>query len=752
MSAEEGVKDSGVCPLCSKVVPLNSLNKHVNDCLDIRGGDVNRAIDVNSFNPSTSSILNHLSSQNDIDIDSNTPSQNTLLPPQQRNTHIQTPIPIRPISRNNPYGRIISRSNSPTNNNNNKNPPPTISSDDHLLCTICNISFPLTQVVFLDCSHHFCRTCLHSYVVEMTESNRVSSIACKECRADFSPMDIKEILNQQEYEKYMEASVQEVVDVTGIFLRCPNPKCRNLMERIRESTPRLPKYYPPMTAGGMPISNVPYTNRKTPSPSPSPSPPIIEYNVRSRRSNSNSRPFSVHNSRELGPNGQFLSSEAISHRDDNRFRCRECGTTFCASCGIAPYHVGFTCDTYKRYEASQNCRYCNTTLTPIPKPPVLSRYSLYNPFPFLRLPASLASIPTSMRTLIPIPLSVLAQLSYYNPVPPTSITPPHSPNPIHLHTNSPSTTENSLATKVCNGADCQSKLAISCSKTLECGHFCCGIKGETKCLPCLDPLCVKGFNSDLEEPPSSPSKPSVLLQRPLGVDNCAICWVEVLEVAPCIQLECGHVFHYECVRKKVSNGGSGKRITFGFLDCALCQRRMSHPALEADMKPFLELYETVLDKALSRLKMMGQERCPELTTPGSRWYNNIEGYVMNRFSYFPCFKCKQPYFGGERVCEGEVEPAFNKEDLICGRCTEGNSAVCGIHGDAFIEYKCKFCCRPAVFFCWGSTHFCNKCHDKAGTIPHDPIESLPPCSCNIPHPPNGLQEFCFGCSICRMQN
>jgi hypothetical protein len=37
----------------------------------------------------------------------------------------------------------------------------------------------------------------------------------------------------------------------------------------------------------------------------------------------------------------------------------------------------------------------------------------------------------------------------------------------------------------------------------------------------------------------------------------------------------------------------GTRITFGFLECALCKQMINHPALQEELKPILELKEQV---------------------------------------------------------------------------------------------------------------------------------------------------------------
>lgn len=66
---------------------------------------------------------------------------------------------------------------------------------------------------------------------------------------------------------------------------------------------------------------------------------------------------------------------------------------------------------------------------------------------------------------------------------------------------------------------------------------------------------------------------------------------------------------------------------------------MSHPALEAELKPWLELYKQVEQKALQRLNLMKLD-VPELKDPNSQFYNKPEKYAMWRFSYFLCYKCK----------------------------------------------------------------------------------------------------------------
>lgn len=44
---------------------------------------------------------------------------------------------------------------------------------------------------------------------------------------------------------------------------------------------------------------------------------------------------------------------------------------------------------------------------------------------------------------------------------------------------------------VCRKGECFELMQKSCEKTLPCGHYCCGTKGEIECMPCLQPECIE---------------------------------------------------------------------------------------------------------------------------------------------------------------------------------------------------------------------------------------------------------------------
>ena len=236
-------------------------------------------------------------------------------------------------------------------------------------------------------------------------------------------------------------------------------------------------------------------------------------------------------------------------------------------------------------------------------------------------------------------------------------------------------------------------------------------------------------------------------------------------------------------------------------------RQLPHPSLGAARAEVARLREQLGKKCLMRLRYDNLERCAELTLPSSAFFGKPQAYAMKRYTYFMCFECKEPYYGGEAVC-GAAAGEFKPEELICGQCQPlmGGATECEKHGRDYLEYKCRFCCsvrhylccsrtipallacvcaaapgrhvpvlyltclllcfsvapaQVAVWFCFGTTHFCDKCHSQPGRMcdcAHDDLPKCPAgplmaqlegdCPLGCKHPPSG-EEFCLGCSICR---
>jgi len=479
-----------------------------------------------------------------------------------------------------------------------------------------------------------CRSCLISYITSKVASKEPSKIVCQFpcCSKPLLPSDFRVLLDRPRLDAYEASTLAEFVDSNkATLVTCP--KCHSVVERVSSCS----------------------------KPSDSPSSGV-------------SRPHSsstVNNNSGMPTNSPIpLTTETMEHYNDCRFKCRDCDTEFCSDCGISPYHLGFTCSSFKTYQVSAHCRFCD------------------------------------------------AQLNAQNTAPAMHFSP--------------------ALRDVCNAKECLSRRDASCATTLKCGHACGGIIQDTKDdhLPCW--RC----------PSSSP------LPHPSGDDYCTICWSEGLSSAPAIKIACGHVFHYHCIVNTLRAKWAGVVITFGFLECPLCKQQIAHHSLQALLKPYLDLQADVHRKALDRFEHMNLKDAKEILDKGGAYYQNPLKYSLARFCYYPCFKCKKPYFGGLKECNAEQRIAGKDdklEDLICGSCAaqgSGASSTCAKHGTDYIEYKCKFCCNTAAWYCWGSTHFCEECHKKAAEVAKLPKDKLPKCSCKRQHPSNG-EEHCLGCSLCR---
>ena len=309
--------------------------------------------------------------------------------------------------------------------------------------------------------------------------------------------------------------------------------------------------------------------------------------------------------------------------------------------------------------------------------------------------------------------------------------------------------------QVCKSPECLDLARRACSKILNCGHLCGGIIDESNCLPCLRGCKTLEVRN--------------LLLKQDADDMCMICFSDTLSRAPSIQLACGHVFHMHCCEKILVSKWTGPRITFGFSLCPICKAPISHPSLDSLLKPIKDRFEDVRRKALMRLEYEGLSCSESIVTPGSMYYNDPSGYAMHRYAYYVCSKCDKAYFGGDVRCEDQViggpqaAEGYDASELVCGACSDVSRAqICPKHGVDFLEYKCRYCCSVAVFFCFGTTHFCSACHDDFQRITAIPVGDLPACPAgpktkqlesgqcplSVAHPPTGT-EFALGCGICR---
>lgn len=93
--------------------------------------------------------------------------------------------------------------------------------------------------------------------MEKIKNKTCSEINCPEltCHKPLSAKDLKvlcsfrvmptiqELLSDAEYTEYEKTSLDEVVSNDSNFVKCPNPKCNNVMEKLKNigTKPSVPK-------------------------------------------------------------------------------------------------------------------------------------------------------------------------------------------------------------------------------------------------------------------------------------------------------------------------------------------------------------------------------------------------------------------------------------------------------------------------------------------------------------------------------
>jgi len=302
---------------------------------------------------------------------------------------------------------------------------------------------------------------------------------------------------------------------------------------------------------------------------------------------------------------------------------------------------------------------------------------------------------------------------------------------------------------VCLTKECQEIVLLICPKKLACNHACCGPRDESECLECLHEECTKGNEKAFK-----------------GTEYCFVCYTEELFAGPCVKSSCGHIFHYQCIMKMLNLNWNTRWISFNFCRCPLCKQFLDFPTgpqpLKQKIKEITDLQEDVKKRAVERLKLDKRDQDPELIEATSYFFNKPEEYGLKLFTFYQCFKCKSPYFGGMHNCEHEMQEMeqpgeeekidIDRKNMLCAKCKD--LRTCPTHGTEDIEWKCRYCCSIARWYCFGTTHFCDPCHtnwqplqlkEKAGTLEQCTPDT---CKLGVEHPPHG-SEFGMGCAACR---
>ncbi|PXF48977.1 E3 ubiquitin-protein ligase highwire [Gracilariopsis chorda] len=190
-------------------------------------------------------------------------------------------------------------------------------------------------------------------------------------------------------------------------------------------------------------------------------------------------------------------------------------------------------------------------------------------------------------------------------------------------------------------------------------------------------------------------------------EDCAIC-LDALSDSRCITLSCGHVWHLHCVREQLQLAAPdvSKPLIFTGYRCAKCSAYCDHPLLNDVIRPISHLRHQVERMILQQARV-----------DGIRVNHPHDDAALLRaaaplYAFYLCSLCEQPYFGGSIACADRLD-ALPSDDRVCSRCSPRTGSVCtqSQHAPSYI-WKCRFCCEPSRYVCYGSTHLCDRCHDE----------------------------------------
>ena len=193
-----------------------------------------------------------------------------------------------------------------------------------------------------------------------------------------------------------------------------------------------------------------------------------------------------------------------------------------------------------------------------------------------------------------------------------------------------------------------------CDKVKKCGHRCNGVEKEARCLPCLDPECA------------DPAK-----VRNTSDELCAICYTSELGEQSCVKLECGHVFHADCILQLLKHKWSTLKVSFAFLCCPSCKAEITvfgvnSRRIKIMIAELQSMKDDVEKKALEVAKNQGLDKS-ERVQEGGDYHGKLLEFALHSCAFYQCFDCEKIYFGGMIDCQAALgqEEKATKEDLIC---------------------------------------------------------------------------------------
>jgi F-box associated region/RING-like zinc finger len=188
--------------------------------------------------------------------------------------------------------------------------------------------------------------------------------------------------------------------------------------------------------------------------------------------------------------------------------------------------------------------------------------------------------------------------------------------------------------------------------------------------------------------------------------DCAICLGSLTDPdMEVIQLTtCGHRWHLECLKEQLAKAkpNPAQRLVLTGCRCAKCGVVCEHPQLK-DLTRQTDALRKKVDDLLKEQVIPDRDKDNSVVLEKAR----------QKYAIYLCSLCHEPYFGGTIACadtaQGEVPP----EERLCVVC-KPQDVQCKhpMEHRGHHYHKCRYCCRPSNYVCYGTVHFCDSCHAR----------------------------------------
>lgn len=231
-------------------------------------------------------------------------------------------------------------------------------------------------------------------------------------------------------------------------------------------------------------------------------------------------------------------------------------------------------------------------------------------------------------------------------------------------------------------------------------------------------ICKRQSHQALSPRASQPN-PSLVMSSTSFTDTsteCAICLNPLDDSKKIITLSCGHRWHFECLRDQLESAqpSRAKRLVFSGCRCAKCATFCDHPELESLTRRTDALREKVDCLVAEQLKIDAPREWM-VASSDSVARTRLIDEGLRSYAFYLCGGCDEPYFGGTIECADDEEGELaTSEDKLCQSCSPKSQVICqkALEHRPYHVWKCRYCCNPASFVCYGNVHFCERCHER----------------------------------------